>query len=195
MKEIHTTKNILSWGLVISWLLIMAFAFWWFELRWYQQVDFQYSDALFDSSQMLDEQIAGNSDQSAAIVVHYYDPKCPCTRFNNEHVLELITTYQAKGVHFMVKVPDEAAKRSAQGVFGDVEVQVISASSAPSASPAALVVDAQGLPVYVGPYSPGAVCTSKSGDFVGLALDDMLSGKDFKQTVNLANGCFCQWPA
>ncbi len=194
MKTQLLNKKFIAWWLVFIWLLMIAFAFWWFELRWYRQVDFQYSDALFDSRTLLNDQSLLQGKDHRATVVHYFDPACPCTRFNTAHVQELMATYLPKGVAFVIKVPNEAARQLAHQTFKQVPIDVVAAKNAPVASPAALVLNPLGQPEYVGPYSPGAVCTSKTGDFVGLALDDVIQGKGFKQTINLANGCFCQWP-
>jgi hypothetical protein len=195
MKYFSKSKNSLAWLLVATWLLGVVFAFWWFELRWYQQVTFEYHDAVFDSRTMMPDATMGASIKPDAVakVIHYFDPECPCTRFNTEHVLELMERYQASGVKFEVRVPNTAGLEKALKIFS-APVQIVEYAAAPVASPAALVLDSAGLVHYIGPYSPGAVCSTRSGDFVSIVLDDLLEGRPALQDVNLARGCFCSWP-
>ncbi|MGB0663945.1 MAG: DUF6436 domain-containing protein [Pontibacterium sp.] len=188
---------------LVLWLALVLVGFWWFQWRWYFLVDTQTvwfkSDPWVSASP--DKEFSLKASQSGdigALVVHFYDPACPCSKFNTEHVLSLIAEYQIKGVHFELRVPHPHHIEEAEDLFG-VVAKVVSPQKSPSASPSALVLgtggeEAKWFAAYVGPYSSGAVCSGGDDDFVGLALDRLLSQEKVWWESNLASGCLCPWP-
>lgn len=197
----------LGLALLAIWLSGMVMAFWWFQYRNVQPFDRQ--AVFFDGRtlgaqlhQLLD-QIAQRDVKRVATVVHFYNPDCPCNKFNEAHVRELMTHYGNQGVRFVVVVnpasslgQQQAMARAKQifnhpAVIGFRQIRDIH----PPSSPAVAILDAQGQLAYFGPYSVGAVCTVQNGGFVETALDKLFQGKNSKQLNTLAVGCFCPWPA
>ena len=188
------------WALMILalWLAVVLCGFWWFQWRWYFLVDTQTvwfkGQGWVEASQSPDFIADGGN---GPVVVHFYDPACPCSKFNTEHVLALIEEYQGRGVQFEVRVPSADVQAQARQLFG-VPVAVAADAQRPAASPSALVLNqaqAAGRTVaYVGPYSAGAVCTGAEDDFVGLVLNRLLNQEKLGWESNLAKGCLCPWP-
>ncbi|PSL16201.1 hypothetical protein CLV44_102124 [Marinobacterium halophilum] len=181
----------LSLALVIIWMIAMGFAFWWFQLRWYQPLEDLTGDALFDSTRL---QASQTRPDAALEIVHFYDGNCPCTRFNTPHVQALSQQYRSDDVRLRVLVPSADQLDKVRQLFPHAEHAVATPQNAPPASPSALVISRELGAQYLGPWSPGAVCNARSGDYVAQVLDQLLTGKRHEQTFQLARGCLCPWP-
>ncbi|MBV0934500.1 DUF6436 domain-containing protein [Marinobacterium weihaiense] len=177
--------------LVVAWSLAMACAFWWFQLRWYQPLEHLTGDALFDSSRL---QLSRSRPDQPLEIVHFYDGNCPCTRFNTPHVQSLAQQYETHDVQLRVLVPHPRQLDEVRQLFPGAVHEVATAANAPVASPSALVRSQALGTQYHGPWSPGAVCAARSGDYVAQVLDRLLAGKRQDQTFQVARGCLCPWP-
>ncbi|GAA0792182.1 hypothetical protein SAMN04487964_11248 [Marinobacterium sediminicola] len=184
------SSRALSVVLVCIWAACMAVAFWWFQLRWYQPLEAHTGDTLFDAGQLA---LTLQTPAAPIEVIHFFDNTCPCTRFNTPHVRQLMSRYATSEVHFRILVPDNSQQTDARAQFPGAEVRVASAANYPPASPAALIMTSQHGAQYLGPWSPGAVCSTKSGDYVAQVLDQLLTGEQRQQTFQVARGCLCRW--
>lgn len=192
MPTIGTSARFMfSLTLVITWAAAMSFAFWWFQFRWYQPPDPLTGDALFDASQIRLSRVPSWADLE---VIHFYDNTCPCARFNTPHVQDLAKRYRAQNVRFRILVPDASQLDDAGQTFPFAEHAVAAPDSRPPASPSALVLSRESGPQYLGPWSPGAACNARSGDYVAQVLDQLLAGKQHNLTFQMARGCLCPWP-
>ncbi len=184
------SKPVLATLLVMIWACAMAAAFWWFQLRWYQPLESLTGDALFNAEQL---DISRHEPDTPIEVIHFFDSNCPCTRFNTPHVQDLIEQYQKQSIRFRILVPDASQLTEARQLFPQVRIDVAARQDRPPASPAALVLSSQHGAEYMGPWSPGAVCNSRSGDYVAQVLDQLVEGKRRNQTFQLSSGCLCPW--
>lgn len=188
-------------GLLLLWLCATVFAFWWFEYRYLRPFDTepQIGAVVFDGAGIdskLSSLVPMQPREGGPTVVHYWDPACPCNRFNEDHVKDLIREYGARGVRFVVVTGGTTL--SAKRVFSDSAVvgYVDSATQKvlPPSSPAVAVLDQNGEVAYFGPYSVGALCNTNNGGFVERTLNQLLVGEKPKQLSTLGVGCFCGWP-
>ena len=201
--------------LVTLWLAGTVYAFWWFEFRHLRPFE---AEAAARAESFSGEGLAAAlgellpaDDRVPATLFHFWDPACPCSRFNEEHVRELRERYAAQGIRFAV-IPRPGrfeslseARRAAEEHFGEVELIDLPearfrALPVPSA-PALAIVDQRATDTatdngpalaYFGPYSVGAVCSSSTGTFAESTLDDLLAGKRPRQLNTIAFGCFCE---
>lgn len=177
--------------LVISWLLLMIWCFWWFYLRWQNSMDAFLRDELFSTTALV---IKDKNTNVTTTLYHFYDQSCPCTKFNTEHVQNVIDKYDNQGVNFIVVVPNTESLFNAQVVFPRADHVVSRPDFKPPASPSALIISTNSTAEYIGPWSPTAVCSSHKEDYVSQVLDELLQGNHFNQSHNLARGCLCPWP-
>lgn len=205
--QISRQRLYVGMALLTIWLASMAIAFWWFQ---YRNVQTFTPQAVFFDSQTLQAQlqqlllhVTHRHNQPAATVVHFYNPGCPCNKFNERHVRDLIAQYGRQGVRFIVMVSadlatdQEQALQQARQVFNDpavIDVQLAKEIRPPS-SPAVAILDAQDQLAYFGPYSIGATCSVQNGAYVETTLDKLFHGIPTRQLNTLAVGCFCDWPA
>lgn len=190
-------------------------AFWWFQFRNIQAFDINAvsNQTVFFESGQLGERIEKliseeqfDDKASTISVVHFWNPACPCNRFNEVHVKKIISEYAGKNVKFTIVVSgsneQERNQRQilAQQVFTHKAVKEIRSDwpmdKGPPSSPAVGVINRSGELVYFGPYSLGARCAPDKGKFVETVLDGLYENKKRagkKQLNTLAVGCFCPW--
>lgn len=106
---------------------------------------------------------------------HFYNPDCPCSLFNAEHVRQLIEKYQGK-MRVVVVVPRASDVSSARKEFGDnVEIWSddngkLATSLGVYSTPQAAIVDSNQQLYFRGNYNRSRYCTSNATNFAELAL-------------------------
>lgn len=215
VSKIKNRKYWFAGGLVLIWVVSTVTAFWWFQFRTIREFDssavsnktvFFESGELGDRLEKLVQQRAHDSKQHPGFikVVHFWDPDCPCSRFNEVHVKQIMSEYAGKNVQFTIVVSgNDAATRKqrlarAQKIFNSKAVTEIRddwpMQNGPPSSPAVGIISAKGELVYFGPYSLGARCSATKGQFVEKVLNKLQDKNSVKKQLNtLAVGCFCPW--
>lgn len=202
--------------LVTVWSVSTVIAFWWFQFRNIQSFDPQginNQTVFFESGELGDRLenlvVAASSHEESSkpiSVVHFWDPDCPCSRFNEVHFKKIISDYADKNVHFSIVVSGSnetvrnQRKEQARKIFNHAAVKKVhsdwSMQKGPPSSPAVGVINRNGELVYFGPYSLGARCAPDENKFVETVLDGLDTSKKSatkKQLNTLAVGCFCPW--
>ena len=128
------------------------------------------------------------------IFLHFYNPDCPCSRFNQDHFRQLVRRYQGK-VKFYTIVPDSAEEPLSQ----ELNVPIISDSDGAIAdacgiyaTPQAVVLTAKGILYYQGNYNKARYCTTRSTRFAELALQSAIIDQPLPlavQRAGLPYGC------
>lgn len=196
--------------LVAAWLAAMAYAFWWFLVRdlrpFYQQPQEQY--ALFESAEMASHlssflQQEGDLERSGGqvVVVHFWDPDCLCSRFNNSHVRSLIDDFGNRGVKFLIVLSSTSEQRERVWQKGRelfpsatlISSRTLALTTSIPASPSTAIIDSQGRLAYFGPYSLGGLCLSSDDGFVETILSTLLAGGQSELNTISGFGCFCAW--
>ncbi len=198
--------------LVIVWLIAMCYAFWWFLVRdirsFYppgqeQFVHFEnaqlghYLNTYLHSNQIITE-----SSSQKSVLIHFWDPSCLCSRFNTQHVQQLIETFGPQGVRFIVILNDtipspEEFVQQASTLFPGATLIRASQLALPSqvpASPATAILDQHGQLSYFGPYTLGALCLPSGDGLVETVLKSLLAGRQAVPGSIAGSGCFCAWP-
>jgi len=201
--------------LVVSWLIATVFAFWWFQFKNINDFDVDAvanQTVFFESGKLgsrlenlIEAEIKEGKKSDLISVIHFWNPDCPCSRFNEVHVKKIMSDYTAKNVVFTIVVSGKSAEQRkerallARQVFNLAAVKDIRSDwplkKGPPSSPAVAIMNKQGKLVYFGPYSLGARCSPDKGQFVEKVLDRLSDEKlaQKKQLNTLAVGCFCPW--
>lgn len=214
--SVFTSKKNWFVGILVSvWLVSTIFAFWWFQFRNIQAFDINAAanqTVFFESGELgtrledLIKQAPPRDNNLKPIsLVHFWNPDCPCSRFNEIHVKKIMSDYADKNIQFTIVVSGndneirEQRKLLAQKIFTHKAVKDIRSdwpmNKGPASSPAVGVIDSDGELVYFGPYSLGARCAPDQGQFVEKILNRLDREKRLrkKQLNTLAVGCFCPW--
>lgn len=184
-------------SLVLCWGVFVMAAFWLFtykDLRPFADN----SDGLARFPKEVAEVLVTNEplpSSHGGRVIHFWNPNCRCSRFSQEHVEEVMSTYVKQGIEFIVAVPAQRLVERALETFPEASNAIVVNQTAGLSSPSAIVFDAQNTLVYFGPYSDGAFCASGDSAPVELMLDDVVSQDAVTPWLNLSTfGCYCDWP-
>jgi thiol-disulfide isomerase/thioredoxin len=177
-------------------------------LFWYQEVQYALPTPVPDTHQevplgtkvSLPESLKAASDKP--VFIHFFNPDCPCSRFNLEHFNYLSKTY-ADQIKFVAAIEDTQEDatmtlKEVKALFTD-EVQIIkdnnnqiAAMYGVYATPQAVLIDQHHTLYYRGNYNKNRYCTAKNTNFAQMATDSLLAGKarpDFGSMASVAYGC------
>lgn len=120
-----------------------------------------------------------------ALVLHFFNPDCPCSRFNQDHVRDLIRTHRGAVTIIAVIEPEggTVSPRAVANAERDLGVPVLLDADGSLAkrvgvysSPQAVIVAPDGALYYRGNYNLARYCTDARTEFARLALEHTLSG-------------------
>lgn len=129
--------------------------------------------------------------------LHFYNPDCPCSRFNAKHVKMLIHQYR-DSAHLLIVVPATADLQGAREEFGDHlqyvvdEHQALAKAFGVYSTPQAVLVDGANKLYYRGNYNAARYCTSRATNYAELALIALLNDQPppvFDLFATQAYGC------
>ncbi|MCW3126872.1 MAG: hypothetical protein JWO03_2530 [Bacteroidetes bacterium] len=138
------------------------------------------------------------AEKGKPLFIHFFNPDCPCSRFNVPHFNSLVRKYGDK-VTFAVVVINkdkEYTEKEIQDRF-DITVPVLSdqsiaASCGVYSTPQAALIDGDRTLYYRGNYNRSRYCTDMKSNFAQMALDSLLtniSNPVFSQYALKAYGC------
>lgn len=161
------SRKVLAGLVFVVWIGVSVTAFWWFQFK--HLGNFENQLATFDGAELAQLQLLPIANHHA-VVVHFIDPECPCTRFSLPHIEELER-----------KLADRVDFRSASTLGTTLQIP---------ATPAVAIWSEAGELAYFGPYSGGAICGT-GNDFVTSVFKQLQAGTNPKWFNLDAVGCFC----
>jgi hypothetical protein len=123
------------------------------------------------------------SKNTKPVFLHFFNPDCPCSKFNIPHFKSLVKQYGNEATFAIVVMSNENySARQIQDRF-DIDIPVLfDASLAESygvySTPQAVIIDSNQKLYYRGNYNRTRYCTDKKSNYAQQALDSLLSGKD-----------------
>lgn len=132
------------------------------------------------------------------VFLHFFNPDCPCSRFNMPHFKTLAVDYANK-INFAVVVMTKDKSYTAEKIqekYG-LTVPVLFDSSLAIAcgvysTPQAVLLNTKQALYYRGNYNSSRYCTNKKSNYAQIAIDSLLADKpapDFNQYALTAYGC------
>ena len=130
-------------------------------------------------------------------LLHFFNPDCPCSRFNIKHFQFLEKKYSGK-IDFFVVVIGEHKIRSARRLIGsDIKIVVDSGEKLAKAcgvysTPQAALIQNTNKLFYRGNYNRSRYCTDENSNYVQMALDSLMDMKGpprFSELATRAYGC------
>jgi len=131
------------------------------------------------------------------VLLHFFNPDCPCSRFNIKHFKSLVATYGERANFVVVLMNDSKYTAEQVKTKFELNVPVINDVSLATAcgvysTPQAAIVDAEGKLYYRGNYNTTRYCTNTKTEFARMALDALLSHQtaiNFNRLAVTAYGC------
>jgi hypothetical protein len=135
------------------------------------------------------------------LLLHFFNPVCPCSRFIQDHVRDLIRVHQGR-VTIVAVIEPEGEPVAAQAVArAERELGVpvlldadgsIASRLGVYSSPQAVVVTPGGTLYYRGNYNLARYCTDSRTEFARIAIEHVLAGDpkyDAPAQARIAYGC------
>jgi len=130
--------------------------------------------------------------------IHFYNPECPCSKFNIPHVNSLVKKYGAK-INFAIVVMNSNEKYTVEEIqdkFNPGIPVLFDKSMADScgvySTPQAVILDADHKLYYRGNYNKSRYCTDKNSYYAQMAIDSLLTNNlnpTFTKYALEAYGC------
>lgn len=177
----------------MAWLAIVSSGFWFFSAKFFIPVSRPEGSA--HPTEVIGKSIA---PEGRITVYNFWNPTCPCSRFMEGHVKDVIRKFEAKRVQFVHVV--EGSKelptdvRSRWRTSGEPKI-VLDADGAIArkhgvwAAPAAVVVDTQGKVQFVGSYNITRYCDDEKTAFAEQAIEKLVAGKEIRVKTVPFYGC------
>lgn len=136
-------------------------------------------------------------EKSGPLFFHFYNPDCPCSRFNASHIKSLIRNY-SDSVELIIVVPDKASLSKANNEFGNTieyfvdNDQLLANMLGVYSTPQAAIIDRNNELYFRGNYNLSRYCTSKATNFAELSLIALLNNSPapaFSMLATEAYGC------
>lgn len=134
----------------------------------------------------------------SAYFLHFYNPDCPCSRFNARHIHSLIRQF-SDSVSMYIIVASQSDVDKAQREFGDEKILVdenneIARACGVYATPQAVIIDHAGKLYYRGNYNRSRYCTAKASNFAELSLVALLNRQPSPVFGLMATQAYgCEW--
>lgn len=136
-------------------------------------------------------------DQKEPLFIHFYNPDCPCSRFNASHVTKLIRNH-GDSIQFIIVVPSSQDMAAAKRKFGesltyavDPENKIASTCGVYS-TPQAVIIAKDKSIYFRGNYNKSRYCTSQASNYAELALLSFIHNQPppiLELRASLSYGC------
>lgn len=121
-------------------------------------------------------------NKNTAYFLHFYNPDCPCSRFNAKHIQSLITNY-GSDIQFIIVIEDVSNLETARNKFGydlkyitDPHQEIARACGVYSTPQAAIITKDHHL-FYRGNYNQSRYCTTRATNYAELSLLALLNNQ------------------
>jgi hypothetical protein len=169
---------------------LVGYIFWQQELKYAlpTPIPVSYTPVFFEEVIRLPEK------QSAPVFLHFFNPECPCSRFNRKHVNQLIFQFKDK-IKFKVVIPSYASVEEARSFF-DEDIEIISDTAGWAltcgvySTPQAVIIDKQSKLYFRGNYNRTRYCTDPKTNYAELALQAFINNKPLPMMDELAKRAY-----
>jgi hypothetical protein len=128
--------------------------------------------------------------------LHFYNPDCPCSRFNVTHLRSLIGNYK-DSIDIIVVVQSEESLNKARAAFGEVTLMMdakgeLARQCGVYSTPQAAIIDGNGSLYFRGNYNASRFCTARATNFAELSLIALLNNNpppNFGLVATQSYGC------
>lgn len=139
--------------------------------------------------------------ENESVYLHFFNPDCPCSRFNLKHFNSLVKKFGSH-VQIFAVIPAYADAARAREMINNDKVILIQDKSDLLATacgvystPQAVVIDSAQKLFYRGNYNKSRYCTIKESNYAEIALNALVSGQDPPPSITLATTSYgCELP-
>jgi len=121
-----------------------------------------------------------NAEDNKPVFLHFFNPACPCSRFNMPHFKSLVQKY-GEQLSFAIVVMSDKKKYTADEIRDkfDLDIPVffdraIADSCRVYSTPQAVILDTKRRLYYRGNYNKSRFCEDKNTNYAQMAIDSLL---------------------
>ena len=177
---------------------IIGFLFWQSEWKYSLPTPVPEKYHVVNKGEYLDITSKFNPQKNGPVFLHFFNPDCPCSRFNMPHFKELAKMYGSK-INFAVVVLtkdkdyNEATIREKYGLTVPVlfDSSLVAACGVYS-TPQAVLINTDQVLYYRGNYNRSRYCSDKKSNYAQMAIDSLLANRQqpaFNPYAFTAYGC------
>ncbi len=191
----HYIKFILVIFISVLGLALIGVIFWEQELQYTQPTPLPKGYVHANETIVLDIPLIKTSGKPQFL--HFYNPDCPCSRFNKPHFSSLVRKHE-KMVDFYIVVNLDEHIAAVKEIFGkgvqviqDKDKEIAKACGV-YATPQAVIIDQKGVLYFKGNFNKSRYCTDPETNYAAMALDAVLAKEPapvFGQLATTAYGC------
>lgn len=115
------------------------------------------------------------------VFIHFFNPDCPCSRFNVPHVTELIKKYGDK-IDFKIVVLNKDKDFTVEEIQKKFDTKIpvffgedIAKRCGVFSTPQAVLIDGSQKIYYRGNYNKARYCSNTDSNYAQMAIDSLLS--------------------
>jgi peroxiredoxin len=203
-----TDRRTLS-AFILAWAFLTLAAFWRMEGQYLRPVprpkgaaDLQTGVISPVAMVWTDRGVVPLSRTKSIVLLNFWNPTCPCSRFMEGHVRKLGDQYGKMGVQLVTVVEcgkSQSDVEDALAVWRGRDLPSFAVVADPNgriarqygvwAAPAAVIIDAKGRVQYVGAYNVARYCDSSKTAYASMALAAIVAGKKPPRAKTAFYGC------
>jgi len=138
-------------------------------------------------------------DPSRPLLLHFFNPECPCSRFNLDHIRELTRTYGDR-VNIVAVLEEDSTdnlidgfRKTGLAIEAVVDAnRTLATAVGVYSTPQAVILDARGTLLYRGNYNSSRYCVDRRTEYARVALDALLAHRPqpaLEPAAFIAYGC------
>jgi hypothetical protein len=175
----------------ISWL------FWTQELKYQLPTDMPSNYREIAAGTPIALTLPFNRNLQKPVFLHFFNPDCPCSKFNIRHFKELVKTY-GQALDFMIVAMTTEKQYTAEDIQGRFDLALpvsfdttLAANCGVYSTPQAVIIDQNKL-FFRGNYNKSRYCTDPKTNYAQMAIESLLLNKNnlsFGPLAFKAYGC------
>jgi hypothetical protein len=130
-------------------------------------------------------------------LLHFFNPHCPCSRFNLKHFRTLNKTYGSQVDFYVVLTGEDKINRAKELIDSDITILIdrdgkLANACGVYSTPQAAIIQTSNRLYFRGNYNQSRYCTNKNSNFVQMALDSLMaqrSSPHFSELATQSYGC------
>jgi len=188
--------------IAISWLIFLfsgiATVFWYNEWKYSLPTPVPKNYQSVEIGDYINLNTSINPHNGKPVFVHFFNPNCPCSKFNIPHVRSLVKEYSGEVNFVTVAMCRDSSHTEAEiqdqtGIKTPVYFdQSLAKSCGVYSTPQAVILTSDNRLFYRGNFNKSRYCTDKKSYYARIALDSLLNIHTqivFSQSALKAYGC------
>lgn len=190
-------KKVLAIGWLFLLFIIIGAIFWYSDYRYNLPTPIPPGYLHISTGKHIAIRQELNFKNQKPLLLHFFNPDCPCSKFNIKHVKALASQYGSKANFAVILMTDKYYTANEVKKRFDLSMPVIidpalAARCGVYSTPQAVILDTAGKLYFRGNYNSSRYCTDDKTEFARMALTALLKNESpvkFNAFALTAYGC------